>query len=531
MIARILALGMLIVSSLAMHAQQEVLVAPMAGVTFTSADFRQLGPLVLPERATGLSSSASWFIGARLAYRLPLSTQLSILPSAAWTTTRSVVTATEPTTFAIQGKTVAGTFTHTYTFTTQALEGGMEARYVVAPMLHVSVGGGAMFLTSMSGVQNTAITDPPGVTFLNGSSNIDVASGDVPERRSVVPFITASAIVPMTISSVNVDAELGFRSTLGSMVTNGTLTTSALFARFAIRFDLEDAPPPSLPSRSHGNTSTSAVQPALQFPAVLPPAATLATTSLAPAVYTMCTVAFKQKDGRVTEKGVVRIDRALMLSLDHGPDAPATVRTDTILRADPPVVVVRPVVSSDDSIASWRLRIRIADSTLVERTGTGAPPAEIEWDCASAGTSLFSLLVHDSAVAVLDAVGHQGGTAISAPSTIRLVEGRNNAALDTTRVHAAIWGFDVNTSDLPSWSRPTITFLRALARTATAVTVYGSADGDGERTANERIAELRGRKVATALGVTAAGIQTDPIPPTPTVRNDRDRRVRIVMKR
>jgi len=535
LIARHITFVVLIVSGvLNVHAQRELIIAPQAGATFTSATFQQLGPLVLPERATGLSSLSSWMAGARAALRLPLLPRLSLLPSVGLSYSNAAVVASEPTTFAIDGQLVPGTFEHTYRFSTWALEGGVEARYSILPFLDVAAGLGSFITTSMVGTHDMTIVDPTGLTFTDGSSTQRRAEGAIPERNTFVPFATASVIVPLHIASTALDVEVGYRATLASMVSTATLNTQQVFARIGIRFDITPAEPLSVPSYSPAaSPSTSLALPPSPFPSALPPAATVAPVApvvFAPSVFTLCGVAFRQSNGRVTERGVVRMERSLMQTIDQGPNAPATTRLDTILRADPPIVLLRPVVSSDDSIATWTLRIHVSDTLLFARDGVGIPPREIEWDCASISQSLFDLLIRDSAVVRLDAVGMKGGEAVPAHTSIRLVEGRKSATLDTSRINATFWGYDVNAIDVPAWARLTMQTLRGAARKAQSVHVYGSADGDGERNVNQRIAEQRAQRAAAALGTAKAVVEIDPVPSAQSSRNERDRRIRVVVK-
>lgn len=473
----------------------------------------------------------------RGAVRLPLFTHFSIVPSIGFSYAIAAVVATEPTAFAINGKLVPGTFEHAYTFSTMALEGGMEARYALFPFLDVAAGVGSFITTSMKGTHDMTITDPAGVTFTDGSSTQRRAEGTIPERKTFVPFATASIIVPVKVSSWNVDVEAGYRATLTSMVSTATLTTQQVFARIGVRFDLASTDDAAAPNETLlvPMYAPALVQPAVRavpntnIPVVLPPSAIVALSSPAPSVLAICNVAFRQSNGRVSERGVVRMERTLMQTIDHGPDGAPSSRIDTILRADPPIVLLRPLVSTDDSVARWSLRIVVSDTLLFERDDVGAPPHEIEWDCATISRSLFDLLIRDSAVVRVDAVGKQGGKAVSAPTTIRLVEGRRLASLDTSRINVTIWGYHVNAVDLPDWARSTVRSLRRAARTATSVQIYGSADGDGERNINQRIAEQRAQKAATALGLSSARISIDPIPSAQAVRNERDRRIRIVV--
>ncbi|MBS1561796.1 MAG: hypothetical protein JSS89_09340 [Bacteroidetes bacterium] len=548
MIARHITFVVLIVSGVfSATAQRAWIVAPQVGATFASASFQQLGPLVLPERATGLSSSTSWMAGMRGAMRLPLFSRFSLVPSVGISYSNAAVVTTEPTTFAIYGNLVPGTFEHTYTFSTMAVEGGMEARYTLFPFLDVAAGVGSFITTSMYGTHDMTITDPAGVTFTDGSSTQRRAEGAIPERNTFVPFATASLIVPVKVSKWNVDVEAGYRTTLTSMVSTATLTTQQVFARIGVRFDLasiDEAESPyetlRMPTTTpvlEPTTTPAPVLPTLRtvpttdIPPSLPPLAVVAPSRPAPSVLALCNVAFRQSNGRVSERGVVRMERTLMQTIDHGPNDAAISRIDTILRADPPIVLLRPLVSTDDSVARWSLRIVVSDTLLFERDGLGAPPREIEWDCATISRSLFELLIRDSAVVHVDAVGKQGGKAVSAPTTIRLVEGRRMASLDTSRINVTIWGYNVNAVDLPEWARTTIRSLRRAARTATSVSIYGSADGDGERNVNQRIAEQRAQKAATALGQPNARIDIDPIPSAQAVRNERDRRIRIVLRK
>lgn len=523
---------MLIVSGvLSAHAQQELIVAPHVGATFASASFQQLGPLVLPERATGLSSSTSWMFGVRGAMRIPLFSRLSILPSAGISYSNAVVAASEPTAFAIYGQIVLGTFEHTYTFSSMSLEGGMEARYAVLPFLDVAAGVGTFITTSMTGTHDMTITNPAGVTFTDGTSSQRRAEGAISQRNTFVPFATASVIVPMHIATSLVEVELGYRATLASMVSTATLNTQQLFARIGIRFDLSATVPPRIPTYSPSSVSPAPLTtPPSKIPLMLPPSSVIAQAPNAPSVFTLCSVAFRQSNGRVVERGVVRMERTLMQTIGQGPEGAAVSRLDTILRADPPIVLLRPLVSTDDSIASWTLRIRIADTVLFARDGTGTPPREIEWDCASISQSLFNTLIRDSAIVRVEAVGRQGGVSASAPTSIRLVEGRRTSALDTSRINVTLWGYDVNAVELPTWARSTIQSLRNAARKAQTVQVYGSADGDGERNINQRIAEQRAQRAASAIGQPQAQIGIDPIPTAQAARNERDRRVRIVVR-
>ncbi|MBK9182951.1 MAG: hypothetical protein IPM83_07485 [Ignavibacteria bacterium] len=510
------------------RAQLSIAVSPAVGVTSTSASFRQLGQLVLPAQAAGLSSSAGITTGINTGIIYPLSSWLHLYPRIGFTYSTLAFIADEPTTFVVDGEETDGIIEHTYGITGSSIELGGDARLRVFDRLWLVSGLDVSFPLGMNGTQDQTIAEPSNVTFIDGSTTIRTADSAIPGTRSA-PYLSIGVMFPVSYNDLDIALEVLYRTALTSIVNSADIVPSAVIARVTLAFpfgshrastetlnNVMSAPEPVVGSRLFSSVTRDAILPMPRIPEV----------------FATCSVGFRSVDGAVVRAGSVSLSHELALVTEQHAGGLAQRRLDTVTIADPPAMIITPVVRTDDEIASWTATIQLRDSLITIARGYGNVPESISWECSLLPSGLLSQLLRDSALVVVTAVGRRGAMTRSAPVVVRMESEPIVHLVDTTQFIASLTGFEPNQTSLPIWAESVINELEVRATRSSRIVVLGMADGVGERDANERIARDRAHSAEAALAPHTCTVKVAALPEA-TVHDDvrgKDRGVRIIVR-
>lgn len=490
------------------RAQLSLTVSPTVGITSTSASFRQLGQLVLPAQAAGLSSSAGWSAGASIGIKLPVAPWISLLPHLGLSYATYGFTASEPTTFVINGSPVAGRIDHVYQLTSVPLEIGADVYLRLFDRLWLTAGADYSVPLSLYGTQDQTIAEPASVSFIDGSSTIRTADSAIPGSRPA-PYLSVGVMFPISYDYLDIDLEVRYRTPLSSIVNSAEILPSSVLARITVAFPFGGDAEQSLnlaemlPLPEYSYQTWTQTQPRLDTILPMPPV---------PDVFATCMIGFRSIDGAVVRTGYVTLTHELALVAEQHGGGLAQHRLDTVTVADPPAMVISPSVHSDDEIVSWAVTIGLRDTLITIGRGEGNVPASIVWECSSLSSSVLSQLLRDSAHVSVSALGRRGGIARSAPVTVHMRSEPIVRLIDTTQFIASLTGFEPNQTLLPPWCSNTISDLLLHATRTSRIYVTGKADGVGERDANERIARERALSAAAAIAPRKCVIQLAQLP-------------------
>jgi len=186
----------------------------------------------------------------------------------------------------------------------------------------------------------------------------------------------------------------------------------------------------------------------------------------------------------------------------------AFIAHDTTRTATPPSLRFKPSVRSFPSVASWKLGIVQNGTLLKEFSGSGVPPATVDWDIASEQRSVprFS----DPLTATLDVVDGDGdresATTTLATDLVTVRRKEASGARDYRIEQYNLVLFDVGRSTINDTHRRTIDLVRSRLESGSTVTVEGYSDRTGDDAANRRLALARARATADALGRSDASV-------------------------
>lgn len=511
------------------RAQLSFAVSPTVGVTSTSASFRQLGQLVLPAQAAGLSSSAGTTFGISAGLLVPLAPWLHLYPRLGFAYSSLAFSAREPTTFVVNGEATDGIIEHTYSLTGTTIEAGGDARLRLFDRLWLVTGLDVSLPLGMNGTQDQTIAEPSNVTFIDGSTTMRTADSAIPGTRSA-PYLSVGVMFPISYSDLDAALEVLYRTSLTSITNSADVFPSALIARvtLSLPFGGNRSPTPSindmmpLPERTYRSWPT----PSVTRDTILP-------MPRVPDVFTTCTVGFRSIDGSVVRAGSVSLSHELALVTEQHAGGLAQRRLDTVTIADPPAMIISPIVRTDDEVSTWTATIQLRDSVITIAGGNGSVPESISWECSLLPSALLSQLLRDSALVVFTAVGRRGSIAHSAPVVVRMESEPIVRLVDTTQFIASLTGFEPNQTSMPIWTEEVISELAMRATRTSRIVVTGMADGVGERDANARIARDRALSAEAALAPRKCTVKTAALPKA-TEGDDgrgRDRGVRITVRR
>lgn len=492
-----------------MRSQVRLLVSPYIGRTFTTTSFRQLGSLAFPARSTGLSALSGITYGTTLGAEFPLSSTLFLQATTGYGASTVNLSTSEPTAFAVNGVVVPGTFEHVYSISNTAFEVSAALGIQLHKQVAARATGGLYVQNTLYGTQRTSITEPSNVTFEGGATTREVRENNIQERRGIIPFVGLSIIIPtQPFASVGIDPELCVRTNLTSAATVATINYSQVFVKVNVRFGSANTADAEILAELQQIQEVQPL-PELATKDVVPKPLTTAplitirsdttTAKNIPAVYSRCKVQFAGSDGKRQEFATVHVRKSLRYSVFQTASGITQKRVDTIIQANPPIIVLIPEVSSDDIIKKWHCTVRLADTTLFVAEGIGDPPVELLYRCNNISAEVFQLLMNDSASVRFEAVGLLGGRTVATESKIHFSKRRQSILVDTSEVEVILVGYDVNQTELPKWTLQTLENIRTLSNSFSHAIIYGLADDVGEQSRNEEIARLRAKNAKTVL--------------------------------
>jgi len=201
--------------------------------------------------------------------------------------------------------------------------------------------------------------------------------------------------------------------------------------------------------------------------------------------------------------GISENRRVELSSNDERILQPLTTK-DIERHASPPRIVFMPSVVSEAGVDRWRVRVSHQGKELKVFSGTGAPPARLEWNL----TEGMSELPQETASITygLEAVDPEGRQARSVEGampveqiTIRKKRGES-AGGDREISRYSLILFDFDKADLNSRNLAVARMVRSELRPASKVRITGHTDRIGDAEYNSRISEQRARNTAAALG-------------------------------
>lgn len=177
------------------------------------------------------------------------------------------------------------------------------------------------------------------------------------------------------------------------------------------------------------------------------------------------------------------------------------VAGDTTRTTSTPIVRLRPTINSAQGIASWHLTIAQHGATLKEFSGTGAPPAIIDWDPVidRDHTPRFS----EPIAVTINATNPEGeAVACGAAIDTRLLtirEKREQRMGDFTVDRYNLILFRVGESGITDANRRIISMVAARLKPESRLTIEGFADRSGSAASNQHLSALRAQATAQSL--------------------------------
>lgn len=175
---------------------------------------------------------------------------------------------------------------------------------------------------------------------------------------------------------------------------------------------------------------------------------------------------------------------------------------DTTRTASPPTLRIRPVVRSSDPVASWKLVVSQRGAVLKEFSGTGAPPATIDWEIAAEreGVPRFE----DPILVDFEAATNDGektdAHSTLATDLVTIQRKAREGTRDYRIEQYSLVLFDVGTSTITDAHRRTTDLIRSRLEPGSTLTIEGFSDRSGDADANRRLALARAQATAKALG-------------------------------
>lgn len=190
------------------------------------------------------------------------------------------------------------------------------------------------------------------------------------------------------------------------------------------------------------------------------------------------------------------------------------IAQDTTRTASPPMIRFRPEVASTGTVASWTIRARQGEMLLKEITGSGAPPAVIDWALEEEQKSIprFTAPLHVTLEAVDDA-GYRTTSEETLETDVLTIRRKAEERLQDYRIDRYnLVLFDVGTSTITTAQKRTTDMIRAQLTPESIVTIEGFTDRTGDAEENRLLALDRARATAKALGrpdATIVGVGED----------------------
>ena len=176
------------------------------------------------------------------------------------------------------------------------------------------------------------------------------------------------------------------------------------------------------------------------------------------------------------------------------------ISDDTLRKANPPSLRFKPVVSSDEPVASWNVEAKQYENTLKIFRGNGDVPQVLDWKFESSSMPRFSgninyeLLVNQS--------GHASAVVThSIPvEQITIRKKREERRGDTVINRFSLILFEVGSSEITASNAPVVKLIKDYIKPNSNVSVTGYTDRLGDAVYNQQLSENRAKKISSALG-------------------------------
>lgn len=183
------------------------------------------------------------------------------------------------------------------------------------------------------------------------------------------------------------------------------------------------------------------------------------------------------------------------------------VSSDTIRKAQPPILRFKPVVNSDTTLASWMVEARQQNTTLKKFNGSDALPTILDWNL---NEELSSIPKFEGTLNYAILARNMAGKEAQSPGSIGLelltvkkkrLERRGDKEID----RYSLILFEVRSAELTDANKRIIQLVQKAMKPTSTVSVIGYTDNRlGTATYNQGLAESRARSTAQAIGQKAA---------------------------
>lgn len=388
------------------------------------------GVFNLPPNSNSYPASIGFGYDFHAGAMMPLSSQWNIGLALALTRGDVRYSTTEPTLFNVGGNPTPGTFTHTLDLRWTLLSPTLLFGWTPTKRFTVDVLGSADFPTGISGKAVETISDPDGVTYINGDTSRVRIDGSESSRAAF--SLAVRFLFPYDVSgSVSVIPYVGIREQLTSFSANTILRPTSLFIGVDVAWLLLEQDKLSVSEiDTLANTPTDA--------AVIP-ASSDTLSHQPPFLATAIEVSLQTSGGTATSSVRILTKRKLILKSNHelpqdvsaigdkGFD-PIRIIVDTVIDADPPQVVVRSRSIADAGLDIGTITGSVKDQIVWHETWHRKTDTTLKWDL----TSLpGEVLMSDTLDLVLQSAATDlvGGNAQSLPTTVVLHRERIDAPL------------------------------------------------------------------------------------------------------
>jgi outer membrane protein OmpA-like peptidoglycan-associated protein len=184
--------------------------------------------------------------------------------------------------------------------------------------------------------------------------------------------------------------------------------------------------------------------------------------------------------------------------------------SDTLRTADPPVIRFRSNVESETGVESWKLTAGQQGRTLKEFSGSGAPPATLDWHLEEDQSRIPRIPTPiDYRLELTDVTGrtHTLPNRSIPTDQITIQRKRSEHVADRQVDRYSLILFDFATSELNESNRRIIDLISNRITIKAKVSITGTTDRLGDASFNQRLSLDRANVTAQALGTPTANIR------------------------
>jgi len=178
------------------------------------------------------------------------------------------------------------------------------------------------------------------------------------------------------------------------------------------------------------------------------------------------------------------------------------ITSDTTRVTSPPIVRLHPAITSVQGVDRWEVTVAQRGVVLKRFSGTGTPPASLDWDIANdqAHAPRYDGPLQISLNGSSPAGERTGCTAALTTEVVTVAQKRANRAGDYTIDRYNLILFNVGESGITPNNQRIVDMVRSRLTPRSELTVEGFADRSGNAAGNERLSATRARAAAQALG-------------------------------